>query len=78
MQDSPHPDVNKDEIKRIRNLKIKSHHFDNLQQSMEGMGDETIMRTVKKHYPALSGTDKRGEMIYPKKSQEKKPSWVIP
>ena len=47
------PNVNKEEIKRIRNFKIKNHHCDNLQQSMGGMGEETLMRTARnttQHY----------------------------
>ena len=41
------PNFNKEEIKRIRNLKIKYHHFDNLRQSMGEMGEETLMRKVR-------------------------------
>ena len=46
------PNGNKKEIRRIRNLKMEPHHFDNLRQSMGGMGEETLMRTVRNtnHY----------------------------
>ena len=35
------PELN-DEIKRISNLKIKPHYFDNLQRCMGGMGHENL------------------------------------